>query len=294
MTHREGTTRGRRHLLALDLHVAAGQYAAEGMKSYKKRRQRAVNAQRRTLVHVMAAVMEGEIRCKEEGISGNVEVSGQRAYQALEPASFITFAEILHPYVWTFPQTRVLAGNTGWENQNEGLSLWSVGVCSIFAQYQVKMVRPRQRMLRRRGSSRGGSACSQTSERTDHCCHCHLTRSSGANPLQFSQYMDSEASGEKELPAFGSAIFNFVSAMSNAKISAHVSVLFIENDKEEEASHGNQGRMTSAPEVSEMVKEQKGKEEATKKEADMQFGQTTGVGQGVDEETLPAEAKEEN
>lgn len=67
--------------------------------------------------------------------------------------------------------------------------------------------------------------------------------------------MDSEASGEKELLAFGSAIFNFVSAMSNAKISAHVSVLFIENDKEEEASQGTQGRMKSTPEVSEMVKE---------------------------------------
>lgn len=31
-----------------------------------------------------------------------------------------------------------------------------------------------------------------------------------------------------------------------------------------------------------------------KKEADMQFGQTTGAGQGMDEETLPAEAEEEN
>lgn len=106
--------------------------------------------------------------------------------------------------------------------------------------------------------------------------------------------MDSEASGEKALPAFGSAIFNFVSAMSNTKISAHVSVLFIENDKEEEAGQGSQGGMTSTLEVSEMVKEHKGKEEAKKKEAETQAGQTKGAGKGGVEDILPAEDEEEN
>lgn len=62
--------------------------------------------------------------------------------------------------------------------------------------------------------------------------------------------MDAEASRLNDLPAFGSAIFNFNSAMNNPRISVHVSVLFMENAKEEEETLGAQ-----ATGVSEMVKE---------------------------------------
>lgn len=105
--------------------------------------------------------------------------------------------------------------------------------------------------------------------------------------------MDTEASGEKDLPAFGSAIFNFTSAMSNARISAHVCVLFIENDKDDEESQGAQGKMINEPEVSEVAKEQKGKAAASTQEDEKQTGQIKKAGQRMEEETLPAEAKEE-
>lgn len=105
--------------------------------------------------------------------------------------------------------------------------------------------------------------------------------------------MDTEALGEKDLPAFGLAIFNSTSAMSNARISAHVSVLFIENDKEDWERQGAQERMTNVPEVSQVAKEQKGKDATTMQEDEKQSGQIKKIGQGMDEETLPAEAEEE-
>lgn len=183
VNHRRETARGGHHLPTHGLHVAAGHTIAVDVKSYKGGRRRGVNAPRRTLAHVMVAVMAGEIRSRTDGNSRNVAVGEQREYRALEPSGCPFSAEILYPYVWSFPQTRVIAGNLGVGNQSAGLWFWSASVCSITAQYPVEMVQPRQRMLSRRGSSRGGSARSQTTERTGHCCHCHLARSSGANPL---------------------------------------------------------------------------------------------------------------
>lgn len=46
--------------------------------------------------------------------------------------------------------------------------------------------------------------------------------------------MDAGASGSATLPAFGSTIFNFTSSTNNPRISAHVSILFIENAPEDD------------------------------------------------------------
>lgn len=105
--------------------------------------------------------------------------------------------------------------------------------------------------------------------------------------------MDAEASDAKDLPAFGSAIFNFTSAMSNERISAHVSVLFIENDKDDEEGLGAQGKMINEPGASEAVKEQKGKVVSSTQEDDEQRRKDKKPGTRTEEDTLPNEAEEE-
>lgn len=51
--------------------------------------------------------------------------------------------------------------------------------------------------------------------------------------------------------------------------------------------------MTNVPEVSEVAKEQKGKDVATMQEDEKQSGQIKKIGQGMDEETLTTEVEEE-
>jgi len=76
--------------------------------------------------------------------------------------------------------------------------------------------------------------------------------------------MDVEELNSNDLPAFGSAIFNFRSAMNNPRISAHVSVLFIENAMDDEEAPGVQGKglnekQPHEAEALDVVKEQNGK-----------------------------------
>lgn len=66
--------------------------------------------------------------------------------------------------------------------------------------------------------------------------------STGANPLHSSQFMDAGASSSTALPAFSSAIFNFSSSTNNPRIGAHVSVLFIENAREDDDSLDEHGQ----------------------------------------------------
>lgn len=101
------------------------------------------------------------------------------------------------------------------------------------------MVWPRQRMLSRRGTSRGGSSLPPVDETSPRCCHCHCIQE--ANPLRSSQFLDSEAPDFASSPAFGSAIFNFNSSLNCPRISAHVSVLFIEESPDGSDSRGSRG-----------------------------------------------------
>lgn len=104
----------------------------------------------------MAAVMAREIRSNAAGNSRNVAVCEQRVYWALEPSGFLNVVEILYPYVWSFPQTRVIVGDLGVRSQSTGFWFWPLSVWSIFVQFPVGMVRPQQRMLSCRGTSKGG------------------------------------------------------------------------------------------------------------------------------------------
>lgn len=98
------------------------------------------------------------------------------------------------------------------------------------------MVRPRQRMLSHRGTSRGGVSRRHDGDNVGHCCHCDLARSTGANPLHSSQFLDAGASSSATLPAVSSTIFNFTSSTNNPRINAHVSILFIENAQDDDDS----------------------------------------------------------
>jgi len=95
----------------------------------------------------------------------------------------------------------------------------------------ANMVKPRQRFLSHRGSARGGSSRPPVEASQPHCCHFHCHRNSEANPLQTSQFLDSSTpdSDPAPTPAFGSAIFNFSSSLNKPRISAHISVLFLED-----------------------------------------------------------------
>ena len=106
------------------------------------------------------------------------------------------------------------------------------------------MVRPRQRLLSRRGSARGGSSRPPVEESQSHCCRCHCHRIAEANPLQTSQFMDSSSPNSEPapMPAFGSAIFNFSSSLNRPRISAHVSVLFLEDSPDGGDSQDNRGK----------------------------------------------------
>lgn len=97
------------------------------------------------------------------------------------------------------------------------------------------MVKPRQRLISRRGSGRGGTSRPSVDNASTRCCRCLCHRVEEANPLQSSQFMDSgnPEAGTKSLPAFGTAVFSFNSAPANSRINAHVSVLFMEEPVEE-------------------------------------------------------------
>lgn len=103
------------------------------------------------------------------------------------------------------------------------------------------MVRPRKRMLSRRGTSRGGSLRPPVDETSPHCCHFHCHCIQEANPLRSSQFLDSRAPNSASSPTFGSAIFNFNRSLDCPRISAHVSVLFIVESPDESDSRDSRG-----------------------------------------------------
>lgn len=100
---------------------------------------------------------------------------------------------------------------------------------------------PRQRLLSRRGSARGGSSRGTVADPHHHCCCQYCHRRSGASPLRVSQYMDSgsPSAGPPPLPAFGTVVFTLGGSRNNARINAHISVLFTEDPEDEEGGSGS-------------------------------------------------------
>jgi len=279
-------------------HVAAVKSKAIRHSWYKEGRQARINVPRGNLAQVTATVMAGEIRSNAGEVLREIVVWEQRMFRVLQISGFSISAGIVYPSIWCILHTGLNAGGQVAGGLAVGDWYWHVGVWNIVLQHPVRMVRPRQRMLSRRGTSRGVSTRSQAANNAGHCCHCHLARSSRTNPLQSGQFMDAEASSSNDLPAFGSAIFNFSSAMNNPRISAHVSVLFIENAKEDKDALGAQGKVMNENQqheagVSEAVKEQKGKVVASTLEDAEQRGQDKKSGTRKEEDTYPTEAEEE-
>lgn len=136
--------------------VAAGQSVANERRQYKEGRRGVVNALRGSLAQVIAAVMAGEIRSMADRNLRNVSAWEQRMYEALKPSVFFSVAEIVHPSVWCISQTGGNAGGRVEGSLSVGYWFWSECVWSLVFQYQEGIVRPRQRMLSRRGTSRGG------------------------------------------------------------------------------------------------------------------------------------------
>jgi len=151
-------------------------------------------------------------------------------------------------------------------------------------------------MLSRRGSSRGGGSSRPERESAGHCCHCNLASSIGAIPIHTGQHMDAGASGSVTLPAFGSTIFNFTSSTINPRISAHVSILFIENppevddpkDAQEQGMQDYPGEAEQAP-TAEMEQEAKGR--VTDKEKAKHSQNDPNTIMGEEEATSPTGAE---
>lgn len=156
----------------------------------------------------------------------------------------------------------------------------------------ASMVRPQQRMLSRRGTSRGGTSRSPVGDSSTHCCHCHGIRSTGANPLQSSQFMDAGALDSTSLPAFGSAIFNFSSSLNCPRISAHVSVLFIEASQEDNDCLGNRGKRHAASPEKEALNPGADPENVSKSLMDQEA--KTSKTEDIHMDTAPTAAEEED
>ena len=92
------------------------------------------------------------------------------------------------------------------------------------------MRRPRQRMLSRRGSGRGNpSRPPAGSGSMEHASNPRGTE----RILTPSKYLDPNSPDSANSPSFGSATFSFNCSLTRPQITAHVSVLFIEEAQDE-------------------------------------------------------------
>lgn len=94
---------------------------------------------------------------------------------------------------------------------------------------------PRQRPFSRRGTGRGGTSRPMVDNSSSNCCRCLCHRVEEANPIQSQQFLDARPQDPRTppLPAFGTTVFSFSNAQGNSNFQAHVSVLFMEEAKEE-------------------------------------------------------------
>ena len=103
---------------------------------------------------------------------------------------------------------------------------------------------PRQCLLSRRGSVRGGSSKPPAEAPISHCCPCCCYRPAPANTLQPSNFLDSYSPSHNSdpLPAFDTAIFSLHSSKNKPCISAHVTVLFLEDEAKEKEDGNDKGK----------------------------------------------------
>lgn len=159
-------------------HVAAVPSTALRCWWYKEGRQAGIYVARGDLTEVKAAVMARAIRGNANDVLRESAVWEQRMFGAVSIPGYFFSAGFSYSNIWCVP----LADSRDGGQVAGGLTVgdWyrPAGILNIVCQYPVMMVRPRQRMLSRRGTSRGGSACSPAADDASHRCHCHLARSS--------------------------------------------------------------------------------------------------------------------
>lgn len=92
------------------------------------------------------------------------------------------------------------------------------------------MTRPRQRLLSRRGSGRGNTSCPSTGSGSKEQVPDPLR---SENVIRPGQFLNPSSPGSTGSSSFGSATFTFNCALSRPRITAHVSVLFLEETQDE-------------------------------------------------------------
>lgn len=216
------------HMPPLGHHVAPAVNSWKGLGRFKARGHGTVNAQRMYSTQRKTAVMADGIPSRVGEEAENKTGHEQGMLVVMQSAGLFVIVEI--------------------PSQTDGLITRSTLVAESLVHFVTcwnshsSMVRPRQRMLSRQGSSRGGVSRRHEGGSVGHCCHCNLANSIGAIPLHSSQFMDAGASGSATFPAFGSTIFNFTSSTSNPRINAHVSIRFIENAPDDDDHMEVQGQ----------------------------------------------------
>ena len=114
-------------------------------------------------------------------------------------------------------------------------------------------------MLSRRGSCQGNPSCPSAGSSSMGQAPPPLGTKSILRP---SQYLDRNSPDSSNSPSFGSAIFSFNCSLNRPRITAHVSVLFIEESQHEGESntpipHSEEVHNPRSPKpTSEMQKEQ--------------------------------------
>ena len=111
-----------------------------------------------------------------------------------------------------------------------GLRCVSLVVCSVNNQGAV-MPQPRQRMLRRRGSAR--DAPSRPSSGDAASSQDPRSRCGRGGILRPNEFLKPSSPGSSSSPSLGSTIFTFNCSLNRPWITAHVSVLFLEEAQEE-------------------------------------------------------------
>jgi len=104
--------------------------------------------------------------------------------------------------------------------------------------------------------------------------------------------MDAGALDSTSLPAFGSAIFNFSSSLNCPRISAHVSVLFIEASQEDNDCLGNRGKRHAASPEKEALNPGADPENVSKSLMDQEA--KTSKTEDIHMDTAPTAAEEED
>jgi len=128
-----------------------------------------------------------------------------------------------------------------------GLHSTSLGVLPSLSEFPLlspalACMAPRQRLLSRRGTERGRPSRPPKNQPVSHCCPCCCHRPTPSSTLQPSSFLDASSPSHNSgsLPAFGNAIFSFQSSREKPCITAHVSVLFLEDEAKDNDGKGKQ------------------------------------------------------